>query len=292
MKQRKAVILKILLFVLSAIVITVCLYVLHNNRNVYEKTENVGVLTLHDEDELTFDMLEQMQEEYLIGGYQVVEGQKIILTGSVKSAETNLVIVNFPVTELLTSVNQLHVEDMAGCIVSSHTMYELFGTTESIGQCLTLYGRDYMVRGILDTEESMVMIQYDTAVLSDRNKALDGIVFDTSKELYRNQFVNHFYNSYQMGNVSDLYYTYDYMSLFGKLGTPVKWSDFDFWKDYENELAIRLERKLYGNKDVIELYYYHIFIEKLKTELILFFMCIVNFIILYKLLKMQEGKKA
>lgn len=291
MKQRKAIIYKIILFILSAIVMVICLYILHNKGKLYEKTDAVGVLTLYDEKEITFDKLEQMQEEYIIGGYQIVEEQQILLAGSTKAVETNLVIVNFPVMRLLSSTNQLHDEDIDGCIVSSHTMYDLFGTTESIGQCLTLYGREYLVRGILDTEESMVMIQYNKEALVDKVKFLDGIVFDTSEEMYRNQFVDKFYNSYQVGNVSDLYYTYDYMSLFGKLETPVKWSDFDFWRDYGRELVTHLNRKLYGNKDVIERYYFRIFVERLKTELLLFLMCAVNFMVIYKLTKMREGKK-
>lgn len=291
MKQRKAIIFKIILFILSAIVMVICLYTLHNKAKLYEKTDAVGVLTLYDEKEITFDKLEQMQEEYIIGGYQIVEEQQISLAGSTNAVETNLIIVNFPVMRLLSSTNQLHDEDIDGCIVSSHTMYDLFGTADSIGQCLTLYGREYLVRGILDTEESMVMIQYNKEALADKVKSLDGIVIDTSEEMYRNQFVDKFYNSYQVGNVSDLYYTYDYMSLFGKLETPVKWSDFDFWRDYGRELVTRLNRKLYGNKDVIERYYFRIFVERLKTELLLFLMCIVNFMVIYKLTKMQEGKK-
>lgn len=291
MKQRKSIIFKYFIVSLLAIVLTVCLYMLHNEHEAYKKTEDTGILTLDDKADVTFNMLEQMNEDYIIGGYQIIKEQKVLMTGTSKSVETNVVIVDFPVTKLFASTNQLHTDDTAGCILSNHTMYELFGTTAKLGQQLTFGGRDYLVRGIIDTKENMVIIQYDKVTVPYTDLSLDGIIFDVSEEMYRNQTAEKFHNAYEEGDVSDSYYTHDYMSFIGRLETPIKWSDFEFWKDYGKELSNRTERKLYGDKDIIEQYHFRIFVERIKARLLLFIVCIVNFIAICILTKTQEVKK-
>jgi len=293
MKRRKAIIFKYLIAGFLAVILAFSQYMLHNNRKAYEKTEDAGILTLDDDADITFDMLGQMNEDYIMGGYQIAEEHNVFMAGTAKSVQTDVVIVDFPVTKLFAAVNQLCTEDTAGCIVSSHTMYELFGTTAGIGQQLTWNGKDYLVRGIVDTEESMVIIQYDKITDPYIYLSLDGIIFDVSGEMYRNQIAEKFHNAYEKGNVSDGYYTYDYTTLINGLETPVKWSDFEFFKDYGKELSGRIERKLFGDKDIVERYYFRIFVERLKLECLFFSMCIANFIVIYFVIvtKAQEGKR-
>lgn len=293
MKRRKAIIFKYLIAGFLAVVLAFSQYMLHNNRKAYEKMKDAEILTLDDDANVTFDMLEQMDEDYIMGGYQIAKEQKVLMAGTAKSVKTDVIIVDFPVTKLFAAVNQLCIEDTVGCIVSSHTMYKLFGTTVGIGQQLTCNGKDYLVRGIVDTEESMVIIQYDKITDPYRYLSLDGIIFDISGEMYRNQIAEKFHNAYEKGNVSDGYYTYDYTSLINGLETPVKWSDFEFWKDYGKELSDRIERKLYGDKDIVERYYFRIFVKKLKLECLFLTMCIANFIVICLAMetKAQEGKR-
>ena len=48
----------------------------------------------------------------------------------------------------------------------------------------------------------------------------------------------------------------DYLDILPDINLPSKWSDFDFWSDASDELEAIHERRLYSDKDVLEIFYH------------------------------------
>ncbi len=54
-----------------------------------------------------------------------------------------------------------HEEDYKGCLIDETTAYELFKTTDSVGNLITYRDKEYCIRGIIKTKEQVVVIRIE-----------------------------------------------------------------------------------------------------------------------------------
>lgn len=86
------------------------------------------------------------------------------------------------------------------------------------------------------------------------SKIIDGMVLDISDENYRGEYAEE--AAVHHGYGSSFYYASDYLDILPDINLPSKWSDFDFWSDASDELEAIHERRLYSDKDVLEIFYH------------------------------------
>lgn len=211
------------------------------------------VAYLNGQDTIDFQELKEKQEELacLIGGYQVNESQQLNGYESRRERQADVVRVNFESDCLFSCGAQLHTEDVSGCLLDSDTMYTLFGTGHPSGQVVLWQGRQYTVRGILHSEQPLMVIQWREG--GQEEKGVSGILLSCNEELYRNQNMETLERVFS--NIEAQYYVKDYMNLLHWIELPVKWSDFGHWKTWLADINERRKEIMYRKKDVIENYF-------------------------------------
>lgn len=197
-------------------------------------------------------------EDYVKGTYSI--GSDNVISGDDRyiKAQADIVAVDFAAFDMFSLGADLLIDDVYGCIVSSELSNELFGTDESVGTALIAGGADYIVRGVVQSADNFVIVQAEKECDGDwayvNGKVINGIVVDVSDENYRGEYIDAICNHHGYDN--KYYYVTDYLDVFPDINLPSKWSDFDFWNDISSELKEIAERRLYADKDVLEIFYY------------------------------------
>ena len=183
--------------------------------------------------------------EFMEGCYFIEEDQQV--EGIVhRTAAVTVVGENIDSDILFPSFNRLAHDDLSGCLLDADTLYELFGTANTLGQVVVYDGREYRVRGVVDVELPLMVVSSEFA----DDQRVDGLVLNTTGEWYRNQYADLLNSVY--GSTGRSYYLTDYVSAAKWIETPSKWSDFAFWSSYSDELKTRLEHVFFDNKDITE----------------------------------------
>lgn len=183
--------------------------------------------------------------EFMEGCYFIEEDQQV--EGLVRrTAAVTVVGENIDSDILFPSFNRLAHDDLSGCLLDADTLYELFGTANTLGQVVVYDGREYRVRGVVDVKLPLMVVSSEFA----DDQRVDGLVLDTTGEWYRNQYADLLNSVY--GSIGRSYYLTDYVSAAKWIETPSKWSDFAFWDSYFDELKTRLEHVFFDNKDITE----------------------------------------
>lgn len=184
-------------------------------------------------------------QEFMEGCYYIEDGRQI--EGIVhRTAAVTVVGENMDSDILFPSFNRLAYDDVSGCLLDADTLYELFGTTNGFGQTVVYEDREYRVRGVLDVNIPLMVISSKF----EEDQRIDGLVLNTAGEWYRNQYAEILNSVYGFGGRS--YYLTDYVSVAKWIETPSKWSDFEFWGSYADQLKLRLEHTFFDNKDITE----------------------------------------
>ena len=198
------------------------------------------------------------EEDYVKGIYSIRSDNVISGDDRYIKAQADIVTVDFAVADMLSLGADLLIDDVYGCIVSSELSNELFGTDESVGTALIAGGADYIVRDVVQSVDNFVIVQAEKERGGDwayvNGKVINGIVVDVSDENYRGEYIEALCNHH--GYDDKYYYVTDYLDVFPDINLPSKWSDFDFWNDISSELKEIAERRLYADKDVLEIFYY------------------------------------
>lgn len=205
-------------------------------------------------DGITYQDMETMKEnqEFIVGCYSTYPVQSITGDGQ-RSAKVTVIAVDGDSDLLFHSFNILYQGDDAGCLLDKDTMYEMFGTSVSVGGTVTYAGEEYVVRGIVDDHIPLMVVNLhepETVQGSESDREINGIILDTEGELYRGQYKEKMESAYDITGNS--YYMTDYRSFANWIETPSKWSDFDFWGDYAQNVKNRLEHMFFENKEVPE----------------------------------------
>lgn len=197
-------------------------------------------------------------EDYVKGTYRIFPKETVAGDSVYKKVQSDIVVVDFTVEDILGVTGALQRDDTDGCIISGELSYTLFGSSRTVGSIIKVFEKTYVVRSIVDSEESYIIVQAGQERGGDwefvDSKTINGIVLDVSDENYRSEYADDVACHHGYGN--SFYYVIDYLDILPDINLPSKWSDFDFWRDTCDELKSINERKLYSDKDVLEKSYY------------------------------------
>ena len=197
-------------------------------------------------------------EDYVKGTYRIYPGETVAGDAVYKKVQSDIVVVDFAVEDMFGGTGALRRNDADGCIISGELSYYLFGSSRTTGSAVTVLGKNYVVRSVIDSEESFMIVQAEQGRGGDwefaDSKIIDGMVLDISDENYRGEYAEE--AAVHHGYGSSFYYATDYLDILPDIDMPSKWSDFDFWGDASDELKSIHERRLYSDKDVLEIFYY------------------------------------
>lgn len=197
-------------------------------------------------------------EDYVKGTYRIYPGETVAGDAVYKKVQSDIVVVDFAVEDMFGGTGALRRNDADGCIISGELSYNLFGSSRTTGSAVTVLGKNYVVRSVIDSEESFMIVQAEQGRGGDwefaDSKIIDGMVLDISDENYRGEHAEE--AAVHHGYGSSFYYASDYLDILPDINLPSKWSDFDFWSDASDELEAIHERRLYSDKDVLEIFYH------------------------------------
>lgn len=289
--------------IIMIIAISFCIIKILEIKNVVYTMFDYAFISLYNEEKsninnLTdkeFDNIKQ-NFEYIVGEYQIFNQQKIIAYDIDKNVTTDLIEINFDSNIIFKSNNILYSDDLAGCLIDRDTMYLLFGTEISNKQILTIEGKDYIVRGIIDEISNAIVIQKVDNIQNEKKdkkeiEKFGVVIIDCSSELYRNQYFNSISNILQ---VQEIFYVKDYYSIINWIETPSKWSDFGFFKEYNKKIKEKIEYIIYGKKDIVETMFYKLALKQLGYVILLCIcitILIIQLVLLFKLKKKSSKNK-
>lgn len=249
MKKR---IVRWIVFCLAFFIMALCMGKRKETDRYYQGKENCQVID--GVADTTYRDMETMKEnqDFIAGCYSADPAQSIAGEEQ-RSAEVTVIAVDGDSDLLFHSGNVLYRGDDAGCLLDKDTMYEIFGTSVSVGGTVTYAGTEYVVRGIVDDTIPLMVINLhepETLQGAESDREITGIILDTEGELYRGQYQEKLLSAY--GIAGNAWYMTDYRSPANWIETPSKWSDFGFWGDYADHIRDRLEHMVFENKEVPE----------------------------------------
>lgn len=192
------------------------------------------------------DLVSGGESREFVKGCYFIEDDRQVEGIAHRTAAVTVVGENIDSDIMFPSFNRLAYDDFSGCLLDAGTLYELFGTTDTLGQTVIYEDKEYGVRGVLDVNVPLMVI---SSKFKD-DQRVDGLVLDTADEWYRNQYADILNSVY--GSIDRAYYLTDYVSVAKWIETPSKWSDFEFWSSYSDGLGQRLEHIFFDNKDITE----------------------------------------
>lgn len=206
---------------------------------------------------LTFEQVNNSlsEQQYYEGAYCLLEDQQIYGEDVRRKISLDVVAGNVPWSGIVRINGTWIPEDSYGCLLSSESMYQLFGTDKANGQRVQVCGCDYYVRGVIRSDERLALLPY-----SKRNAAVmenvSGVILNVKEEGYRDQYADKIENLILAQGQA--YYIEDYTTFFGRIDPPKTGTQFFDYNRWYTWIQQQWYRKLYHNKDVLERYYYHI----------------------------------
>ncbi|MDE6712822.1 MAG: hypothetical protein K2K20_03720 [Lachnospiraceae bacterium] len=223
----------------------VCWIHISRQKYFFQEKENYQVIS-GMEGFVYSDLVSGGESEEFVKGCYFIENDRQVEGIVHRTAAVTVVGENIDSDILFPSFNRLAYDDVSGCLLDAETLYELFGTTDTLGQTVIYEEKEYMVRGVLDVNVPLMVI---SSKFED-DQRIDGLVLDTADEWYRDQYADILNSVY--GSMDQSYYLTDYVSVARWIETPSKWSDFDFWSSYYDDIKMRLEHIFFDNKDITE----------------------------------------
>lgn len=248
MKKRMAVgMICVLSFVCIGIVFT--LY--KDETDSYKQDKNYAYVCVQQS-----DYQDMADEDYVVGTYWMERDQMVEQNG--RKAETSVVTVDFSIQDMFGISASLPAQDKNGCVVSSTLADELFGNEDIIGSRVTLQEKEYYIRSVFASRESMLIVQRQNRGNSDwalvEHKQIGGVVLTVAEEAYRGQYMEQWCNRHNI-STDNGYYVTDYLNVLPHFELPAKWSQFSMWNSLIEQWKNMTDRKRYQCKDELEIFY-------------------------------------
>lgn len=248
MKKRMAVgMICVLSFVCIGIVFT--LY--KDETDSYKQDKNYAYVCVQQS-----DYQDMADEDYVVGTYWMERDQMVEQNG--RKAETSVVTVDFSIQDMFGISASLPAQDKNGCVVSSTLADELFGNEDIIGSRVTLQEKEYYIRSVFASRESMLIVQRQNRGNSDwalvEHKQIGGVVLTVAEEAYRGQYMEQWCNRHNI-STDNGYYVTDYLNVLPHFELPAKWSQFSMWSSLIEQWKNMTDRKRYQCKDELGIFY-------------------------------------
>lgn len=237
----------------------VCIALLRGLSRQYEGDREYAVVLVNQD-----EYQNVKDEEHVKGAYLVRDGMTIRGEATSRETTVSLVTVECDTNGMFGTFAGLADGDESGCLLSSTAANEIFGTENAAGCTIFCGGVGYTVRSVVQSDEPILLVERADVPTGDRaatyTRAVTGVILDVSDELYRGQYADVFCSAHGLDS-DDSYYISDYLDLLPSPEFPAKWSDFEYWGEYADKLSARRDRRLYAEKDAVELLYVRVYEE-------------------------------
>jgi hypothetical protein len=191
---------------ITLILLTICLglSVLYSKKG---DTFNQIKILYQDGKQLTglqaIEILEKENEQEFPINYTLwgeLQNQNVNYSELYRSTTVTSMIISGESRLLLKSSWNLQEEDKKGCLIDKKTAYKLFGDTNIVGQVIEYNEKEYIIRGIVEKLDSIIVVQST----SETKEAMNYVSFEISKNQRAGDIVNNFRNRHSLsGSVMD-----------------------------------------------------------------------------------------
>ena len=196
-----------------------------------------------------------------------------------RSVQTHVVSLYGSSESVLPVAPVLDADDAAGCLVAKNTAWQLFGSTDVVGQTICVDTNVYTIRGIVMIPATGVYVQIRGNESVHKQMRFNRLTLGVADTESGNQFLSEYALSGRVIRSDNLLDVTRYTELI-----PGKWSDFDGWKQNWKRLQQEIRQNRMMRKTTIEdtcEKWYHTRIQDLLLEVLCVLLGVIGFFRLF-----------
>lgn len=158
-----------LLFLVLIGGLTACLFVQYAQLRKSEECIHMKLLETSFSYDDAVSYIQKMNEQIDLVFWEEREHSLLTNKTNLRNNECTAILVVGDSRLLFTEQNTLYKEDKQGCLLSSSSAIELFGSEQVEGLSVLFQGKEYVVRGVLDETQPLILVnagETDTISLS------------------------------------------------------------------------------------------------------------------------------
>ena len=164
-----------------------------------------------------------------------------------RSVQTHVVSLYGSSESVLPAAPVLDADDAAGCLVAKDTAWQLFGSTDVVGQTICVDANVYTIRGIVMIPATGVYVQIRGNESVHKQMRFNRLTLGVADTESGNQFLSEYALTGRVIRSDNLLDVTRYTELI-----PGKWSDFDGWKQNWKRLQQEIRQNRMMRKTTIE----------------------------------------
>lgn len=164
-----------------------------------------------------------------------------------RSVQTHVVSLYGSSEFVLPVAPVLDADDAAGCLVAKDTAWQLFGSTDVVGQTICVDANVYTIRGIVMIPATGVYVQIRGNESVHKQMRFNRLTLGVVDTESGNQFLSEYALTGRVIRSDNLLDVTRYTELI-----PGKWSDFDGWKQNWKRLQQEIRQNRMMRKTTIE----------------------------------------
>jgi|GEM_PF-2271709 len=149
------------------------------------------------------EMLEREKEQEISVNYTLwgeLQNQTVSYSELYRSTSVSAMVINGESRLLLKSAWNLLEQDKYGCLIDAQTAYKLFGDTNVVGQTIEYEKKEYVIRGIVQKLENVLIIQST----SETKEVMNYISIEIGNNQRTEEVINNFQRRHSIsGNIMD-----------------------------------------------------------------------------------------
>lgn len=196
-----------------------------------------------------------------------------------RSVQTHVVSLYGSSESVLPVAPVLDADDAAGCLVAKDTAWQLFGSTDVVGQTICVDANVYTIRGIVMIPATGVYVQIRGNESVHKQMKFNRLTLGVADTESGNQFLSEYALTGRVIRSDNLLDVTRYTELI-----PGKWSDFDGWKQNWKRLQQEIRQNRMMRKTTIEdtcEKWYHTRIQDLLLEVLCVLLGVIGFFRLF-----------
>lgn len=196
-----------------------------------------------------------------------------------RSVQTHVVSLYGSSESVLPVAPVLDADEAAGCLVAKDTAWQLFGSTDVVGQTICVDANVYTIRGIVMIPATGVYVQIRGNESVHKQMKFNRLTLGVADTESGNQFLSEYALTGRVIRSDNLLDVTRYTELI-----PGKWSDFDGWKQNWKRLQQEIRQNRMMRKTTIEdtcEKWYHTRIQDLLLEVLCVLLGVIGFFRLF-----------
>lgn len=196
-----------------------------------------------------------------------------------RSVQTHVVSLYGSSESVLPVAPVLDADDAAGCLVAKDTAWQLFGSTDVVGQTICVDANVYTIRGIVMIPATGVYVQIRGNESVHKQMKFNRLTLGVADTESGNQFLSEYALTGRVIRSDNLLDVTRYTELI-----PGKWSDFDGWKQNWKRLQQEIRQNRMMRKTTIDdtcEKWYQTRIEDLLLEVLCVLLGVIGFFRLF-----------